>query len=1286
MFRKITISIILMLILLFSITCKKDYDIPSGNNKVELAAITSDSISYFTVKIKSRLNSTGGNTITDHGLCWSLEPNPTISNEHKSNGYIAAPADISATLSSLQPGKKYFIRSYATIPTGTVYGAQNEFITLKTGVPVSVTDTIADITYSTALYKGVVVADSGLMVTLRGFCWSKTPEPTISGNFDTIGKGLGSYEIKVDALTPSTLYYVRAFAVNDSGTSYGVEKSFTTVALTTPTLTTSEVTNITTTTANSGGNITSDGGSPVTARGVCWGTNPNPTLTDNYSNDGTGTGIFTSNLSGLSPNTIYYVRAYATNAVGTSYGESVSFPTNPIVLPILTTAEINNITINTAGSGGDITSDGGAAITARGVCWSVNPNPTIDNNKTTDGTGSGIFTSNMAGLINNTTYYVRAYATNSAGTAYGNELNFKTVAEVTIPTVTTAIVTEVTSNSSVSGGNVSSTGGAAVFVRGVCYSTTQNPTIDDDHTTDGSGTGVFISNLTGLAPTTDYYVRAYATNSVGTAYGEERTFKTSAITIPTVTTAEISAITPNSATSGGNVTASGGATVTARGVCWSTTENPLATGSHTTDGSGTGSFISNLTGLNPTTTYFVRAYATNSIGTAYGNQLSFTTTNSTTVPTVTTAAVTALTATTATSGGNVTNSGGATVTVRGVCWSTTQNPTTANANTNDGGGTGSYVSYLTGLNPSTTYYVRAYATNSVGTAYGNQLSFTTTPSITIPTVTTSAISNITATSATSGGSVTAEGGATVTARGVCWSTSQSPTLANEYTTDGSGLGSFVSNLTGLNAGTTYYVRAYATNSVGTAYGNQQSFPTLPSGIPCNSFTLTHNAGSVAPVTKTVTYGVVATSLSGAEKCWITQNLGADHQATSATDATEASAGWYWQFNRYQGYKHDGSIRTPNTTWIYPIDENSDWTIEKDPCRLLLGNGWRIPTNLEWTNADANGGWSNYNQTFSSVLKIHAAGSLLSPGGSLVDRGGGGDYFSCTQATNYNCYALYFNIDFSYVEIGGSNKPHGFSIRCLSDGNGTGPSLPTLVTASVSGITQNSCVSGGEVINDGGATVTARGVCWSTNQNPTTSDAVTTDGSGIGSFISNINGLTPGTTYYVRAYATNSVGTAYGNEISFTTAPFTPAIGDTYGGGIIFYIDGTGQHGLISATNDIDGATWGCYGTSIPGTSSQIGTGQSNTIAIVNGCSQAGIAARLCNDLVLNGYDDWFLPSISELIQMYLQKDIIGNFAISYYWSSTEYVSSSAWTQNFAMGAQYHHLKDYFTNVRPIRAF
>jgi len=159
-------------------------------------------------------------------------------------------------------------------------------------------------------------------------------------------------------------------------------------------------------------------------------------------------------------------------------------------------------------------------------------------------------------------------------------------------------------------------------------------------------------------------------------------------------------------------------------------------------------------------------------------------------------------------------------------------------------------------------------------------------------------------------------------------------------------------------------------------------------------------------------------------------LGADRQATSATDKTEAAAGWYWQFNRKKGYKHDGITRTPNTSWNSSISEDSHWLPANDPCTLLLGSLWRLPTSTEWQTADKTDGWDNYNDTYASVLKLHAAGALSYINGRLDFPKSTGHYWGNLQDDSDAGWN--FSIGFAGCGMVNNSKTFGFSIRCLSD--------------------------------------------------------------------------------------------------------------------------------------------------------------------------------------------------------------------------------------------------------------
>jgi uncharacterized protein (TIGR02145 family) len=497
--------------------------------------------------------------------------------------------------------------------------------------------------------------------------------------------------------------------------------------------------------------------------------------------------------------------------------------------------------------------------------------------------------------------------------------------------------------------------------------------------------------------------------------------------LPTITTAPITNIGQSAAIGGGNVTDQGGSTVTVRGVCWSTSQNPSLTDSHVTSGNGTGVFTSNITGLSANTTYYVRAYAINTDGVGYGNQVQFTTIGAGEIPTVTTNSITNITETSASGGGNVTSDGGTSVTTRGVCWSTSQNPTITDEFTTDGDGTGSFTSSLTGLAANTAYYVRAYATNSSGTAYGEQESFTTTGSGTIPLVTTSSISDITQLSATGGGNVTSDGGTSVTARGICYSTSTNPDLTDLFTTNGTGTGNFTSNLTGLIPSTNYYVRAYATNSVGTAFGENVSFTTL-------------TGGSVGTVTD-FDGNVYTTVIIGTQE-WMDENLKVTHyrngepiqKVTDGTQWSDLTTGAYcWYDNDEPTY---GETYGALYNW-FTVDDS----------RNLCPTGWHVPSDGEWTTLSdylggtweagvkmkSSSGWNNNGNGTNESGFTALPGGERTNNGTFYNIGNRGIWCSTSTTEDVDFFLWHWlQYNLQYLGVGWSHKTFGTSVRCVRD--------------------------------------------------------------------------------------------------------------------------------------------------------------------------------------------------------------------------------------------------------------
>ncbi|PWD98780.1 Ig-like domain-containing protein [Marinilabilia rubra] len=588
--------------------------------EAEYANILTLSISEVTdssALVNCELINLGDSELTSLGVCWDSIRNPTVESNKLESDKTAG--KFSVKINDIDPGVTYYARAFAINSKGVSYGEEKSFTTdaLK---PTITTAPVSGITDSSAVCGGNAIENGGLEVTAKGVCWNTAGEPSLSDEKSNDGTGIDEFESSMENLVPNTIYFVRAYATNSLGTSYGEIQEFRTKK-SVASVEISDITDITTNSANIYGEVINDYGSSVTEKGVCWALTDSPSVLDNKIICGEGNGAFSAQMEELDPGTIYYLKAYAINEVGVSYGALWQFETQT-VLPELKTSVITGITSSSAISGGEVLNNGGAEITSRGVCWNTTENPVITNFKTSDGTGIGLFQSQLNSLSPATRYYVRAYAVNEVGTAYGEQFDFTTSADK--PEVSTLSLTDITSSSVIVNSEVISNNGSAITEKGVVWNSVGNPTLDDNKIENGNSEGTYSTKIMDLTPGAKYYMRAYAMNSLGVSFGAVLECTILPL-LPTVATKNVIGIKHNEATCGGNVTNDGGGVITSRGVCWNKSGSPTINDSKTTSGSGLGDFTSTLSYLQSETRYYVRAWAKNSKGVAYGNQVSFTT-------------------------------------------------------------------------------------------------------------------------------------------------------------------------------------------------------------------------------------------------------------------------------------------------------------------------------------------------------------------------------------------------------------------------------------------------------------------------------------------------------------------------------------------------------------------------------------------------------------------------------------------------------------------------------------
>ena len=306
--------------------------------------------------------------------------------------------------------------------------------TTNAGLPMVTTQAVSDIGYTTATGNGSIIELGIHNPTAHGVCYGLSPNPTASCTDEGGVSETGTFTTAITGLDPGTTYYARAYATNTEGTVYGDDVTFTTDSRI-PAVTTQSVSDVSYTTASITGNITDLGMPNATVHGVCYGLSANPATTCTDEGVALASGEFTSDLSGLDPGTMYHARAYATNSQGTSYGADIIFTTQAVTLPTVMTGSAANIGEMSAVCSGEVTHNGGEDLTACGICWATQVDPTLSDSVwqgPVTGNGVGSFSGSITSLKPGTTYYFRAFATNSAGTAYGSSQSFKTASDDSI--------------------------------------------------------------------------------------------------------------------------------------------------------------------------------------------------------------------------------------------------------------------------------------------------------------------------------------------------------------------------------------------------------------------------------------------------------------------------------------------------------------------------------------------------------------------------------------------------------------------------------------------------------------------------------------------------------------------------------------------------------------------------------------------------------------------------------------------------------------------------------------
>ena len=780
---------------------------------------------------------------------------------------------------------------------------------------------------------------------------------------------------------------------------------------------------------------------------------------------------------------------------------------SPATAPTVSTSAATSITESGATLGGNVTSDGGTTVTERGIVYNTTGTPNVnDDTKVQIGSGDGSFSDEITGLSAGTTYYVRAYASNSEGTSYGNDISFTTTKiQLTISSqnltisksydgTNSAIVSDIVLAGVGSGDEVTATGEATYNnaevgedkTITVVYSLAGadgNPSVTLNNITPGGGATSSDKNFANISKWAQQFT---ASESGLISSLKLNLYRTNNQTGPLVVelwsgigTTPASQLAVLKTLDWSMVPLNNTATTTADFIELTNLENSYSVVSGTkywvvvsqaSNGPAAKRWAVNGSG-NETASYNANQDLWTGNGTSLnlGYQIEIQVPGSYIAPmdfVVNDGVITAKELIiTGLSGNDKVYDGTTTATVSGTA-------ILNDVETGDEvtlGGTPVFI--FDNANVGTGIGITASGYEISGADAGSY--YLTAPSglsaditATAPTVSTLVASSITATTATLGGNVTNNGGAAVTERGIVYNTTGTPNVDDDTKVQiGDGDGSFSDEITGLTAGTEYFVRAYGINSEGTSYGGVESFTTSNPQLENFSWSADNLSAGATGVTYTIEYTTV-TDLGGSD---------------AILYALNTANGW-----------------------------NTNSVTVGDITVLVNGNS----------------------RTVAGIISVGGSGAFITLDNPIV-ASGSEIVITIANVTNNGNPGTY-NWNWIHTATGGGNEidPAVSPDPIVLSAN----TAPTVTTSAASGVTNTTATLGGDVTDNGGATVTERGIVYNTTGTPNVDDDTKVQiGDGDGSFSDEITGLSAENQYFVRAYAINSEGTAYGSEESFTTS-------------------------------------------------------------------------------------------------------------------------------------------------------